>query len=260
MQPANRAKPEIVHKNIVINDGNAAAFIDRPVQYAAFEPTMNRIRVWDYDMSPHLSDAYRPAIQRVIDYVASQRPSRIPHEMRHWYNNAVFRPDDWNYFACISLLLVDELSALTAGRLQYMSDSPAMQSVDAKTVAKTMAQECKQYMDAPYYNSTYYALYRDAFLDDAITTIRCGWKFDKVCARQKELLKTYDHNPEALFDKDFHDRVSAYLTFGDYCILQDKNAKDAEIQAARKYIETAVRQIKCDVAMHLAERLRTIAK
>lgn len=260
MQSQARAKPTIIPKTIVINDGNVAAFIDGSVQYAAFEPTMNRIYVWDYVMSPYLSDAYRPAIQRVIDNVKAKRPSIIPHEMRHWHNNAVVDPVDWNYFASISLLLVDELSALTAGRLQYMSDSPATQSVDAKTVAKTMAQECKQYMDAPYYNSTYYALYRDAFLDDAITIIRLGGNFDKVFAHQKELLKTYDRNPEALFSKDFHDKVSAYLTFGDYCILQDKNTKDAEIQAARKHIENAVRQIKCDTAMHLAEKLRTLEK
>ena len=259
----SRTPPRIKYNTVIINNENVADFIqdDYPVRFGGYDVLHNEIVVNKYILGDGIAAKYRWAADYKVNVIKNKSCATIPHEMHHWHNTAFFdvaRVRDWNHFAHISLLMLDELSARTAGHLYVQKQNNPQCVIDMpKTVASAMRASCNKLVNDDACSMHIYA-FMDWFMPDMMN--RCLLDSD-VLNRQRELMKMYHNNSDALFDDTFWNTVSSFFTFDEYSILRDNSiANRPDVFAIMVDVNNSISRLQQRVSSAWADRLAQIIK
>ncbi len=235
-------EPKILYKDIIINNSNIDDFLHTK-HAGAYCYDTNTIVLYNYIISDDVSDPAKAAEAKdVAQYTIETRPSTIVHERRHWHNRRIVpRFQDFclmNYYQEVSLMCLDEISAITADIL-YTTPKYKELGVCQATVLCSMLEATDRFKG--------YCI--EEYVTRFLGSISSGYHLDvqavtpnKAYAYLQQLQREYEHAPQKLFDKHFQDAVKGYFTFDGYCVLDDKISANA--QDAWKLVQQNFAQIK----------------
>ena len=247
-------EPKILYKNIIINNDNIDDFLENPYG-GVFCASTNTITIFQYTISNDIPEPKKSDAKSIAKDATDGHDGVIIHEKQHWRNHILVPKFSefcfMNYYQEISLLCLDEISAITA---QILYDTPKYKQmgISQETVACSMLESTYYFQN--YYFQDYISRFVSEILENHHLDIRATTP-KKAFAYLKRLQHTYKTCPTELFDKRFHDTVKGFFTYDDNCILNDK------ISSSTKNVWDTVKmnlsQIKQD---SLVETFRMINK
>ncbi|MBO4672343.1 MAG: hypothetical protein J5608_01675 [Alphaproteobacteria bacterium] len=214
-------EPQIVYKTVTINEELIDKFLDRPFG-GYYSQCDNTITMLNYTISGNLSTQQQDTVKAVISIIEQERDSILEHEKQHWRNHRAI-PNfhtacGLNYYQEIYLNCLDEVSALTAGTLfkpEYQQIGINQRSVLC-VMSESTEYFCKQFFDQYIQDFTQRAAHRH-WMDVEVFLLPTTSH-----QRLQDLQKTFQNEPEKLFNEEFYLLMTRLFEFSGYNVWHDK--------------------------------------
>ena len=208
-------RPQIVYKDIVINNTNADdIFRDGHVSRGEFDTGANTITIYNYSILPMgMSLSQQKRLGDIVQHFHDTRENVISHELHHWHNHLRFdicNTDSCeNYFAAMALLLEDEITANVA---EAFCNSPA----DLESIADAMLSVTERF------ERLNFDVYTRQFLWTILGLLRKNLdRSGRHLVQIKNYHTAYLTQPSSLYSSKFYNMRNYFYTFDGINIMRD---------------------------------------
>lgn len=215
-------KDNLYYQDLKINDSNVHEFIQK--QHFAqghFDRFTGNITIFNFVVENVSDPSMRAAAHEYAMKIKNDEAFVLAHELRHRHNNnTVGIPEGFekNNYELISLLVLDEVSANTAG---FLYAEPRITSLSYGLNEKIILSlhAATQTLLSNQYLEMYLKKYNELLTLSILKSLEQQKITYSDLRKMRELEK---NSPKDLFSSQFHAAVKKYLTFEDVYLFEKK--------------------------------------